>query len=286
MSRQESEKKTRGAGGRPVVDAKRRSHVGQVIRRYRLAAGMEQAALAAKLGCTKTAIGNWEPGLTRPDIDNVPRICAALKIPVTELLDMEKEAALPAEDKTLLDAYHQLDAFNQGTVRQLMDRLLFQQDHREKARLRRLYRPLCRYEEAAAAGIGAPMSDFAENETVYALETRVPHGADSIIHVNGRSMEPTFLDGNYVYVDSTASVQYGQIGIFVVNGEAFIKEYQPDGLHSHNRRYKTIRKEDGLDVRCCGRVMGVVAKEDIAQGTLAEKIEAAFSSEYECEVRP
>ena len=95
MTKQTSEKKTRGAGGRPAIDAERRAHVGQVIRKYRTAAGMDQVTLAEKLGYTKTAIGNWELGLTRPDIDNVPKICQVLNIPVTELLDMPPETALP-----------------------------------------------------------------------------------------------------------------------------------------------------------------------------------------------
>lgn len=281
MTKQNPEKKTRNAGGRPVVDTERRSHVGQVIRKYRTAAGMDQATLAAKLGYTKTAIGNWELGLTRPDIDNVPKLCKELKIPVTELLGMAAETALPAEDKALLEMYHQLSKFDKHTVRQIMDRLLFQQDTKEKARLRRAYMPLCQHEEAAAAGIGAPMLDYAENETVYALQAKVPHGTDSIIHVNGRSMEPTFRDGSYVYIDSSATVQPGQIGIFVVNGEAFIKEYQPDGLHSHNSRYKTIYTGEGVEVRCCGRVTGAVGEGDVATGSLIEKIEAAFAEEDE-----
>lgn len=281
MTKQNPEKKTRNAGGRPVVDTERRSHVGQVIRKYRTAAGMDQATLAAKLGYTKTAIGNWELGLTRPDIDNVPKLCKELKIPVTELLGMAAETALPAEDKALLEMYHQLSKFDKHTVRQIMDRLLFQLDTKEKARLRRAYMPLCQHEEAAAAGIGAPMLDYAENETVYALQAKVPHGTDSIIHVNGRSMEPTFRDGSYVYIDSSATVQPGQIGIFVVNGEAFIKEYQPDGLHSHNSRYKTIYTGEGVEVRCCGRVTGAVGEGDVATGSLIEKIEAAFAEEDE-----
>lgn len=281
MVKQTSEKKTRNAGGRPVIDNERRTRVGQVIRKYRIAAGMDQATLAAKLGYTKTAIGNWELGLTRPDFDNVPRLCRELKIPVTELLGMEMEAALPADDQSFLEDFHRLDKYDRNTVRQLVDRLLFQQDSKEKARLRRMYQPLCRYEEAAAAGIGAPMLDYSENETVYALQANVPRGTDCIIHVNGRSMEPTFWDGSYVYVDSTSMVQPGQIGIFIVNGEAFIKEFQPDGLHSHNSRYKTILSVEGLDVRCCGRVTGPVAEGDIAAGSLAEKIEAAFDEERE-----
>lgn len=281
MAKQISEKKNRSAGGRPVVDTERRSHVGQVIRKYRTAAGMDQATLAARLGYTKTAIGNWELGLTRPDIDNVPKLCRELRIPVTELLDMPAETALPIEDQDFLEAYHQLNKFDRRTIRQIMDRLLFQQDSKEKTRLRRAYTPLCRYEEAAAAGIAAPMLDDAESTTVYALQANVPYGTDSIIHVNGRSMEPTFRDGSYVYVDSTASVQYGQIGIFIVNDEAYIKEYQPDGLHSHNTRYKTIYTGEGVEVRCCGRVTGAVAEGDIATGALAERIEAAFDEEDE-----
>ena len=135
MTKQTSEKKTRGTGGRPVIDTERRTHVGQVIRKYRTAAGMDQAELASKLGYSKTAIGNWELGLTRPDIDNVPRLCKELNIPVTELLDMEPETALPAEDKRFLETLHQLDKFDRNTVWQIMDRLLFQQDSKEKARL-------------------------------------------------------------------------------------------------------------------------------------------------------
>ena len=281
MPKQTTEKKTRGASGRPVVDTERRTHVGQVIRKYRIAAGMDQAALAAQLGYTKTAVGNWELGLTRPDIDNVPRLCKILGIPVTELLGMEQEIALPAEDRRVLDAYHQLDKFDRNTVWQLMDRLLFVQNSKEQARLRRTYLPLCRYEEAAAAGVGAPMQDYPESERVYVLAKNVPHDTDSIVHVNGRSMEPTFKDGSYVYVEMGAAVQPGQIGIFIVNGEAFIKEYQPDGLHSHNPRYKTIFTGEGVDVRCCGRVMGAVAEGDIAAGALLEKVEAAFADEAE-----
>ena len=277
MPKQTTEKKTHGASGRPVVDTERRTHVGQVIRKYRIAAGMDQAALAAQLGYTKTAVGNWELGLTRPDIDNVPRLCKILGIPVTELLGMEPETALPAEDRRVLDAYHQLGKFDRNTVWQLMDRLLFVQNSKEQARLRRAYLPLCRYEEAAAAGISAPMQDYAENEMVYVLAKNVPHGTDSIVHVNGRSMEPTFRDGSYVYVEMGAAVQPGQIGIFVVNGEAFIKEYQPDGLYSHNPRYKTIFTGEGVDVRCCGRVTGAVAEGGIAAGALLEKVEAAFA---------
>lgn len=279
MRGQEKEKKTRSPGGRPAADAKRRSRAGQVIRKYRAAAGMDQAALAARLGCSKTAVGNWELGLSRPDIDNVPGLCRELKIPVTELLGMEQTASLPPDDRQLLEMYHGLDKYNRHTVRQMMERLLFRQDTKEKERLRRTYRPLRLYEEAAAAGIGIPMQEETESRMVYVTKANVPRGTDGVIRVNGRSMEPAFADGSYVYIDSGAEVQPGQTGIFIVNGEAFIKEYRPDGLYSRNPRYRPILVGEGSDVRCCGKVTGAVGPEDIAAGSLAERIEAAFDED-------
>ena len=277
MRENDSEKKRESRAGRPVADRERRSHVGQIIRKYRLGAGIDQVTLAAKLGFTKTAVGNWELGLTRPDIDTVPRLCAELGIPVTELLGLPAETAQDPEDREVLDLYHQLDKFNRRTVSQMMDRLLFQQDSKEKVRLRSTYVDLCLYEEAAAAGIGVPMLEYAGSRTVYAPKNKIPGNADCVIHVNGNSMEPTFRNGCFVYVNSAQQVSFGQIGIFIVNGVAFVKEYRPEGLVSHNRRFKPLIIDENTEVRCCGRVTGIVEEGDIAAGILLEKIEAAFA---------
>ena len=272
--------------GRPTVNRERRNHVGQVIRKYRTKAGMDQAALAARLGFSKTAVGGWESGRTRPDVDTIPRLCELLGVPVTELLGLPAVAALPEEEKELLALYHRLDRYNRRTVSQLMDRLLFQQDALEKTRLRGEYQPLRLYEEGAAAGVGVPLpEEESAYRTVYAPKGRVPGGADTVIHVNGTSMEPTYPNGSFVYVNSRQEVSYGQTGIFIVNGEAFIKEYRPEGLVSHNGHYKTIRAGEGTEVRCFGRVTGAVAEGDLAAGSMLEKLEAAFGTEEETEGR-
>ena len=279
MSEKHTDIKKDSRGGRPVVDKERRTHMGQMIRKYRTEAGLDQGKLAEQLGFSKTAVGNWELGLTRPDVDTIPRLCELLNVPVTELLGLPNETAMSGEDRKVLDIYHQLDKYNRHTVSQVMDRLLFQQDAKEKARLRAAYIDLCLYEDAAAAGIGTPMLDYAESQKVYALKSRIPGSADTVIHVNGNSMEPTYPNGCYVYVNTDQEAAYGQVGIFIVDGEAYIKEYQPEGLVSHNKRYKTIRIGEDADVRCCGRVTGIVEDGDIASGFLLEKIEIAFEEE-------
>lgn len=272
----ERQKGGRARAGRPAIDPERRGRTGRAIRQYRLAAGLDQAALAARLGYTKTAVGNWELGLTRPDLDVLPRLCEVLGVPVTELLGLPPQDPLAEEDRALLQTFRRLDRYNRRTAVQLMDRLLFQQDRQAREKLRSAYTPLSLFEEAAAAGIGAPMTEDGAAGVVYALRARVPGGADCVIRVNGASMEPAYPDGSFVYVNSRQPAAYGQTGIFIVNGEAFIKDYRPEGLVSRNRRYRTIYTGEGADVRCCGRVTGLVGEGDLASGSLLEKIETAF----------
>jgi phage repressor protein C with HTH and peptisase S24 domain len=71
-------------------------------------------------------------------------------------------------------------------------------------------------------------------------------------------MEPTFYDENKVFVEKCDSVGIGEIGIFVVNGDVYIKERGNQCLLSHNEKYKPIRIGENDSVYCCGRVIGVV----------------------------
>lgn len=81
-------------------------------------------------------------------------------------------------------------------------------------------------------------------------------GADFIIGVNGDSMEPLFFDGDMVYVEKCQMVETGDIGIFIVNNECYIKEAGEDGLVSHNPKYRTIPGTE--EIQCVGRVLGKV----------------------------
>ena len=71
-------------------------------------------------------------------------------------------------------------------------------------------------------------------------------------------MEPTYHSGDKVFVEKCDSLEKGEIGIFVVNGDAFIKELGDKCLISHNSAYKPIKLISSDSVYCCGRVLGVV----------------------------
>lgn len=61
-----------------------------------------------------------------------------------------------------------------------------------------------------------------------------------------------------MFVEKCETVEEGEIGIFILNGEACIKELGKRCLISHNEAYKPIALHSTDSVYCCGKVLGVV----------------------------
>ena len=67
-------------------------------------------------------------------------------------------------------------------------------------------------------------------------------------------MEPLYNDGDVLLIEPTCEVQIGEIGIFNVNGQAYVKKLGKDKLISLNKGYGDVPlTEDSL---CMGRVVG------------------------------
>jgi SOS-response transcriptional repressor LexA len=69
-------------------------------------------------------------------------------------------------------------------------------------------------------------------------------------------MEPDYHDGEKLYVKKAERIRHGEIGIFTIRNECFLKEYGEAGLISKNPRYTDIPGDE--DVRLVGKVVGKV----------------------------
>ena len=107
------------------------------------------------------------------------------------------------------------------------------------------------YGKIACAGTGFIFDDI-PSDTVQAPDTN----ADFIIGVNGDSMEPDYSDGEKLYIKKVERINPGEVGIFTINNECFLKEYGKDGLVSRNKKYDDIPGNE--DVRLIGKVVGKV----------------------------
>lgn len=84
------------------------------------------------------------------------------------------------------------------------------------------------------------------------------------VKVHGNSMTPTITDDAIVILKKGAEVSSGEVGIFFVNDETFVKRFvQKDGiilLYSDNTCYEPIIVTPKDDFECCGKVIKTINK--------------------------
>lgn len=238
---------------------------GEIIRARRNALGMSQAELAEKAGVSRNTVAGWETGHSRPDLDSVPALCGALRISLSRFFGRESQKT--AEERKILSIYGELEAGDREVITWQMEALRDRRAEQRRKEAERMETPvrvreLFRNELGAAAGFGAALGE-AQGEKVTVIADSETEQADEIITVCGSSMEPTFMDGDQVLVQHTKNLRFGEIGIFLVDNEGYIKEYQADGLHSHNPAYRTMKIREDQTVRCLGRVIGKLKPEQI-----------------------
>ena len=234
------------------------SFIGEQIKKYRNIKGMTQQDIADALGeSSGRVIYNWEKGIGRPDCDKLARLCDLLEVSADELIGCKSMADRPtATEWSTLQKYRALDEHGKEIVDYLID-----SEYKRVATLTRKPKPrmlkMDYYTLPASAGTGNFLdSDLAEELLVH--ESAEAEQADFVISVGGDSMEPTYHDGNKVFVEKCDSVDIGEVGIFVVNGDVYIKELGNKYLKSHNEKYKPIPLTENDSVYCCGRVIGIV----------------------------
>lgn len=110
---------------------------------------------------------------------------------------------------------------------------------------------------AAAEGAGAFLLDDGFDEVLVEMN-KYTKQADVILKVVGRSMEPVITDGDRVLVRQQPSVRIGEIGVFIVDGQGYLKEYQADRLVSLNPDIDDVLVGDLQSAECYGKFIKVL----------------------------
>ena len=227
----------------------------RVIREGRSAAGLNQLQLAERLGVSRATVAGWETGHSRPDLDLLPALCRALGMNLASFFGVRE--GISRAERSLLLAFRGMEETDRQAL--LWQAEALAEKRREwrmqelKSRAVRLYRS----DLSAAAGFGGALEE-ARGQQVWIFRDERTERADEILTVNGRSMEPTFFDGDAILVEHTDQLREGEIGVFLVDGEGYVKEYRKDGLHSHNPAYATMKFSENSSVKCLGRVLGKI----------------------------
>ena len=239
-----------------------RATYGEVIRTNRIKMGLSQPDLAAILGTSKNYVSNWEVGRARPDMNMIPAICRAIGISIAEFFGGHSGLDdLSPEQRAHIRSYSLLNTRDQAAVNALTDHLLNMEDTEFRQRCQAGFTHIFHNENLAAAGSMNMLGDTVDGEKEFIRLDEITERADEIITVTGDSMEPTLHAGDDLLIEHTETLEPGEIGIFVINGEGFVKEYRSNGVYSNNEAKYPFRKfYSGDDVRIVGRVLGKVTK--------------------------
>ncbi len=160
------------------------------------------------------------------------------------------------EEKNLILDFRRIDARGRDTVIATLNHEVSLSKRASSIKPNTSKRSIPVYNAPAAAGAALPMiaDDYTLTETDDA-----PLDADFGIIISGDSMEPTISDGSVVWVKRQDSLNVGEIGIFILNGESLCKKYDVSNgvysLVSVNKKYHPIEILESDDLRFVGKVI-------------------------------
>lgn len=197
-------------------------------------------------------------GVTKaPTLDNMKAIARALG---KRLADFDDEPELadmfsPSE-QAHIKKYRSLDQYGKEAVDGVLDvewRRCTQPAQVEKPEPEAVYFIVPMFLAAMSAGTGQPAGGDEPEELE--LTKRPPRGTSYVAPISGDSMEPTYHDGDKLFIRACEEIAVGQIGVFFMDGRQWVKELGDGVLISHNPAYAPIPMRD--DIRCQGLVLGV-----------------------------
>ena len=242
--------------------------------------GLSIAALERNTGLSNGIIKKWKK--QSPSCDKIITIANYLNTSLEYLvLGTAVTNGLALDEQQLLDYYNRLDKMEKGMVlgkaetlaelaaeRAAKERVAEQSKNKIAApaaderpndepeddeKDEEFYIDLCSL--PASAGTGVQL-DEGYTEPMQIKHTYIAERANYAVRVSGDSMETEYSDGDIVLVETCPDVAVGEIGIFIVNDQGYIKQRGEDRLISLNPEYDDVFIQEGDVVSCRGRVLG------------------------------
>lgn len=231
------------------------------IKEARINKGYTQAQLGSMVGVANTTIAGYEKN-REPTAAQLGILSEALDVDVSFLLQDEirkrHDNFATLDEMEKIKKYRVLDIHGKRAVDSVLDVEYGRMTHVVEQETQGAITYINCYDLAVSAGLGEPWgSDSGYRTRLEIPSYQVPESAHYCARVNGNSMEPAYKDGDIVFVQRLDEmVRFGEIGIFFLNGDGYIKRLGYNQLESLNPKYEPIPIHDYDDIRCQGRVLG------------------------------
>lgn len=216
---------------------------------------------AEKLGIPETTLRNYETDAREPGHTFLKQISDFFSVSADYLLGLTDEREkysshqLKSSEYEHIEKYRALDQHGKETVSYILEQETKRVKQIEQAASTpAATRMINYYYKLASAGTGQIVFDMPPTKRIEIPAIPEYRKADYAIGVNGSSMEPVYHDGDTLLVEMTDHVEIGEIGIFLVNGESFVKERGETELCSLNPEKANVPLNESA--RCLGKVIG------------------------------
>lgn len=229
--------------------------------------GLTQKDCVEKFGVTLRAWQSYEQGVSEPRYELLCRIADEFKVSIDYLLGRKESGGTIIIDGSVMSTSEFNEKFDklppevQQSVKQLMEYLLATaaergqitdiSDMQEKIEyITKKYSCLL-----TSAGVGEWLDDENIEEREFPATPEVI-AADIIIPVKGDSMEPEISDGDKLCVKLCDDIEVGEIGVFILNGNGYVKKRRDGYWESVNPEYDDIYVSKTDTYKFVGRVIG------------------------------
>lgn len=224
---------------------------------------MSNETLGEIVGVNRTTVSRWRSGERSPKIEKLPEIAKVFNVDARIFVG---ELSMQNKIETI---YNQLEQSRQAKVYNFAVEELEEQENDNNTTTSELeaYRNRKRKAQKitdfpcfgfAGAGLGEALQEE-KPEYIPLPSSVIPPEADFCLLVNGDSMEPSFLNGTYVFINIVHGVHSGTVAVVILNGEGLLKrvwfENNIARLESFNKKYEDIVVTEHDDFRIVGKVV-------------------------------
>lgn len=224
---------------------------------------MSNETLGEIVGVNRTTVSRWRSGERSPKIEKLPEIAKVFNVDARIFVG---ELSMQNKIETI---YNQLEQSRQAKVYNFAVEELEEQENDNNTNISELeaYRNRKRKAQKiidfpcfgfAGAGLGEALQEE-KPEYIPLPSSVIPPEADFCLLVNGDSMEPSFLNGTYVFINVVHGVHSGTVAVVILNGEGLLKrvwfENNIARLESFNKKYEDIVVTEHDDFRIVGKVV-------------------------------
>ncbi|WP_057510384.1 XRE family transcriptional regulator [Staphylococcus simulans] len=237
------------------MNKERNKIIANNIRKYLKQSTMTQKQLAELIGIKPSTLSDYLNLRSNPSHGVIQKIADVFGIVKSDIDTTYKEdndittvynQLTPPRQHNVLDyAKHQLELQNSTK-----DNIVDFNDYKDN-----------KVNEASVYGYvsaGTGEQIFDEPQFKVAVKGDVPIH-DLALQVNGNSMEPMFHDKEVIFIEKTHEIKNGQIGVFIIDGEAYVKKvYVEDDrltLISLNKEYPDLHFYENQSVELVGKVI-------------------------------